>query len=214
MTEESLPDTLERIHHFAALTGGQHLAIIFLLNPPKASTFVSAKSLTADNTTHETDTKGVLAYSKLQASLLPRNDIPHVPILPLASVEDLPQLVKNHSAALSHNTTQQAFPAASPFELLQLCTTEPPMDRQTAFFATDCFASLKDLAAACTEPVRPLSSSSPVLRDGSGSECHRFSAGLGMGSGVQGKMERLRSLVGDEKCRELVDFWTDEWVVD
>lgn len=214
MTEKSLPDTLERIHHFAALTGGQNLAIIFLLNPPKASTFVSAKSLTADSTTDETGAKGILAYSKLQASLLPRNDIPHVPILPLASVEGLPQLLKDHAAALSHKSTQQVLPAASPFELLQLCTTEPPMDRQTAFFATDCFANLKELAAACTERVAPLSSSSPVLRYGSGSECHRFSAGLGMGSGVQGKMEQLSSLVGDEKCRELVDFWTDEWVVD
>ena len=44
--EASLPSTLDRLHHFASLTGGQDLAIVFLLNPPNTSSFISVKHLT------------------------------------------------------------------------------------------------------------------------------------------------------------------------
>ncbi|KAM0722258.1 hypothetical protein Q7P37_001699 [Cladosporium fusiforme] len=212
-TKNSLPVTLDRIHRFAALTGGQNLAMVFLLSPPKASTFISVKHLTADDNAQATDMKGVVAYSTLQASLLPRTDIPHIPILPLASVDDLPQLLKDYINALPPKSERVAS-AASPFELLQLCTTEPPMDRQTAYFATDCFASLKDLATACTEPLAVPSSSSPASRADFGLGYLRSRDDMPMSSNAQSKLEQLRGLVGDEKLRELADFWVDEWVVD
>lgn len=206
-SDVNLSDTLDRIHHFGSLTGGRDLVIIFLLNPPKTLTFISTKGLTDTNTTYETNSDGVLAYAKIQATLHERQDIPHVPILPLAAVESLPQLLKKHLAAISHNPIPTK-PVASSFEMLQLCTTEAPMDRQTAYFATDCFSNLRELALACAQPDMEIGSSSPSHE--------RASSGMLFdGNGAYGsKMMNMQSLVGPEKCKELVDFWAAEWVVD
>lgn len=211
-----LPNTLDRIHRFTSLTGGQNLAVVFLLNPPKTSSFVSVKDLSSTAGDFETGTKGIFAYSQLQASLLQRVDIPHVPILPLASVEDLPKLLSKHTAALSRKL--HLAPAhTSSFGMLQLSTTEPPMERQTAYFATDCFDNLNELAMACTEPEAELTSSSPSLR-ASGASAFQSDFGqirrTSQASGTGEESRRLRDLVGEQRYRELVDFWLDEWVVE
>jgi hypothetical protein len=217
--EAALPKTLDRIHHFASLTGGQDLAIVFLLNPPKTSSFISVKDLTSTDSNPDAGTKGVLTYAKLQASLLSRSDIPHIPILPLASVEALPGLLTKTIAALS--SKPQYMPnTTTPFGMLQLSTTEPPMDRQTAYFATDCFANLRDLAEACTQPAAEPTSSSPSLMGGiSFSQSSARGQGSYTGTASQGRgategLRQLRSLVGEERYSELVEFWLDEWVVE
>jgi hypothetical protein len=218
--ESNLPSTLDRIHRFACLTGGQDLAIVFLLNPPKTSSFISVKDLTSASSASEAGTKGVLAYAKLQASLLPRGDIPHIPILPLASLEGLPALLTKYATALSR--TPQRVPAStSPFEMLQLSTTEPPMDRQTAYFATDCFTSLRDLAMVCTEPVAEPTSSSPSFGADRGAASQAGFAGyhglLGNAHREHDAAERLRQLrelIGEQHYTELVEFWLEEWTVD
>ena len=218
--EAALPNTLDRVHHFASLTGGQDLAIVFLLNPPKTSSFISVKDITSNDSDPDADTKGVLAYAKLQASLLSRSDIPHIPILPLASVEGLPDLLTKTIAALSRKP-QQTPASATPFGMLQLSTTEPPMDRQTAYFATDCFADLRQLAEACTEPAAEPTSSSSSFGMGGDSFSQSSTGGqLGyMGAASQGHgaeegLRHLRGLVGEERYAELVEFWLDEWVVE
>jgi hypothetical protein len=218
--ESNLPNTLDRIHRFASLTGGQDLAIVFLLNPPKTSSFISVKDLTSAGSDPEAGTKGVLAYAKLQASLLSRSDIPHIPILPLASLEGLPALLIKYATAISR--TPQRVPACTiPFEMLQLSTTEPPMDRQTAYFATDCFTSLRDLAVTCTEPVAEPTSSSPSFGAYRGAASHSGFAGhhghLGHAYREHDAAERLRQLrelVGEQRHAELVEFWLEEWTVD
>lgn len=218
--EPALPNTLDRIHHFASLTGGQDLAIVFLLNPPKTSSFISVKDLTSTDSDPDAGTEGVLAYAKLQASLLSRSDIPHMPILPLASVESLPGLLTKTIAALS--LKPRFTPAsANAFSMLQLSTTEPLMDRQTAYFATDCFANLRELAVACTEPPTGPTSSSPPFGTG-GSAFSQSNAGgqfdnMGIGSqrrGAEEGLRQLRGLVGEQRYTELVEFWLDEWVVE
>jgi hypothetical protein len=218
--ESNLANTLDRIHRFASLTGGQDLAIVFLLHPPKTSSFISVKELTSTSSDPEAGTKGVLAYAKLQASLLPRSDIPHIPILPLASLEGLPALLTKYVTGLS--LAPQRVPAStSPFEMLQLSTTESPMDRQTAYFATDCFTSLRDLAVTCTEPAVELTSSSPSFgpdrRVASQSGFARYHGHLGHAHQGHDAEERLRQLcdfVGEQRYAELVEFWLEEWTVD
>jgi hypothetical protein len=215
-----MPNTLDRIHRFASLTGGQDLAIVFLLNPPKNSSFISVKDLTSASGDPESGTKGVLAYAKLQASLLPRSDILHIPILPLASLEGLPALLTKYATGLSH-TPQRVPVSASPFEMLQLSTTEPPMDRQTANFATDCFTSLRDLAVGCTEPVVEPTSSSPSFGAGRGAASQSGFAGYHGQLGharreynVAERLKQLRDLVGEQRYAELVEFWLEEWTMD
>lgn len=218
--ETTLPKTLDRIHHFASLTGGQDLAIVFLLDPPKTSSFTSVKDLTSTVSDADAGVKGVLAYAKLQASLLPRSDIPHLPILPLASVEGLPGFLMKQVTALSRQP-QPAPASASPFGMLQMSTTEPPMDRQTAYFATDCFANLRELAVACTEPPAEATSSSPsfgldgnTLPQSSAGGHHGHLRAGSQGRGAEEALRQLRGLVGEQRYTELVEFWLDEWVVE
>lgn len=218
--ESKMAETLDRIHHFASLTGGQYLAIVFLLEPPKTSSFVSVKTLTSPSSEPEAGTKGVLAYSKLQASLLPRNDIAHIPTLPIATVESLLGLLTKYATSLSRKS-QRVMASTTPFEMLQLSTTELPMDRQTAYFATDCFASLRDLAVACTEPAAEPTSSSPSFGVSEGTISQSSFAGhhdhFASGSQAHGGEEGLRQLqglVGEERYGELIDFWLEEWVVE
>lgn len=219
MSDANLLCTLDRIHHFAALKGGQDLAIIFLLNPPIASNFVTVKDLDANDSNRATDTNGVIAYARLQAALLPRQDIPPVPILPLAAVEGLPELLKKHVNTVSRKV-QPLAPATAPFDLLQLCTTEPPMDRQTAYFVTDFKSSLRELATVCASSLDlggcrsdhsllGKSQKSDLNRDG-----HEKLQGIGHDPSAMNDLRDLRDLVGDDRCREIVDFWSTEWVVE
>jgi hypothetical protein len=220
MLEPNMPNTLDRIHRFVSLTGGQDLAIFFLLNPPKTSRFISVKDLTSTSSEPEAGIKGVLVYAKLQASLLPRSDIPHVPILPLASLEGLPGLLTRYATGLSR-TPQRVPASASPFEMLQLSTTEPPMDRQTAYFATDCFTSLRDLAVVCTEPVVEPTSSSPSFGADGGASSQSGFAGYPGHTGharrehdAAERLRQLRDLVGEQRYAELVEFWLEEWTME
>jgi hypothetical protein len=220
MTESKLPNTLDRIYRFASLTGGQDLAIVFLLNPPKTSSFISVKDLTSTSSDPEAGTKGVLDYAKLQASLLPRNDVPHIPILPLASLESLPGLLTKYATALSR-APQRAPASTSPFEMLQLSNTESPMDRQTAYFATDCFTGLRDLAFTCTEPVAEPTSSSPSFGADRGAASQSGFAGhhghqshAHQGHDAAERLRQLHDLVGEQRYAELVEFWLEEWTVD
>lgn len=95
------------------------------------------------------------------------------------------------------------------------------MDRETAYFATDCVADLRELAIACTGPTTEPSSSSPSFGIG-GSAYSQSSAdgrlaymgAASLGRGVEEGMRHLRSLVGEQRYSELVEFWLDEWVVE
>jgi hypothetical protein len=95
------------------------------------------------------------------------------------------------------------------------------MDRQTAFFATDCFTSLRDLAMVCTEPVAEPTSSSPSFGADRGASSQSGFAGyhghLGNTRQEHDAAERLRQLhelVGEQRYTELVEFWLEEWTVD
>lgn len=95
------------------------------------------------------------------------------------------------------------------------------MDRQTAYFATDCFADLRELATACTEPAAESTSSSPSYGMGANSFSQSSVGGHGgymesvsQGRGAGDALRQLRTLVGEQRYSELVEFWLDEWVVE
>jgi hypothetical protein len=209
----NLPHTLDRVHHFAGLTGGQDLIIVFLLSVP-----VTADTNTSDITNPSTiSAHPTLAFTHLQASLLPRTDIPYIPILPLANLASLPELLLKHASALSYKHHQPPTTSnnttTKPLDLLQLATAEPPMDRETLFFVTDCFTSLRELAMACTEPGVDLRGLLDVSSDGfDGAQGLLSSSGEGRVAAE--RLRELRGLVCGERFSEIADFWADEWVVE
>lgn len=218
VNETKLDDTFKRIQHFASLTGGEDLAIVFLLNPSRATKFVSAKAVADGSSDDAAKVDAIYAYTKLQAEMMNHREIPHVPILPLANIDNLSQLLRKHTSNLSRPPPKQK-PAATSFELLQLCTASPPMSQQTAFILSDLFTNLKELATTCSAVTSAPNSSSPSARAASSLVSGVYDLGLGMStqdshSTATSKLKRLRDLVGEQECREIVDFWKEEWTVD
>ena len=219
VSETQIESTFERIQHFASLTGGEDLAIVFLLNPPPARNFVPAIQLATDSSDDAARMKGMLAYSKLQAEMMNHTEIPYIPILPLCTLEGLPQLLNKHATNLTRTPPTQK-PAATSFELLKLCTANPPMSEQTAYILSDLFVDLRDLAMTCLAVTSAPNSSSPSARAAVSSQANGvYDLGLEMSTQesditATGKLKRLRDLVGEQKFRDIVDFWKEEWIVD
>lgn len=218
VADKQLIDTVTRINHFASLTGGQDLAIVFLLNPPSDARFVSARQQTMSGGDQRAEVDGVYAYSKLQAEMINHAEIPHAPILPLAKLDGLSVLLRKHVANLSRIQPKQ-HASATQLDLLQLCTASPPMSQQTAYILSDLFPSLRDLATACTSVTSAPNSSSPSARAASSQTNDFYDLGLSMGpqssdSTANNKLKRLRDLVGDQECRDVVDFWKEEFVLE
>lgn len=218
--DDRLAETVERIRRFAALTGGQDLAIVFLLDPPKDTAFTSAKNLNGNTGNPSPGQDGVIAYSKLQAAMMDHGDIPHIHVLPLTTLDALPELLKKHVAALSQ-PKQRAKPPTTPFTLLQMCTANPPMSQQTAFILSDLFPNLRELAVACASVSSAPISSSPSVRAAGFSSQVIGTQDTGRGMSTQysadravNKLKQLRDLVGDQEVMDIVDFWKEEYTVD
>ncbi|EMC95076.1 hypothetical protein BAUCODRAFT_525199 [Baudoinia panamericana UAMH 10762] len=216
--EASIGETLHRIQHFAALTGGQDLAIVFLLSPPPATTFTSAKAV-MDGRVGSADGQpsGIIAYAKLQAVLANRMDIPYIPILPLSKLDDLSGLVQNYVAQLSRTRFKPVTKRATPFGLLQLCTSNPPMPQQTAYVLSDLFRDFRDLAVACTSATPAPESSSLFARAAPSQELSSQTAEVSSATQLSDtrsgdRLAQLRDLIGKQECREIVDFWWGEMI--
>ncbi|KAH9815679.1 hypothetical protein Tdes44962_MAKER00925 [Teratosphaeria destructans] len=227
VNDAKLEETLERTHRFASLTGGQDLAIVFLLSPPKDTTFVSARAVNNHASGDAYPTAGLHASTKLQAILANRSDIPHLPILPLSTLSSLPGLLERYTAALvTHpHVAQPANQAVTGFSLLHLCTAAPGgrMPSQTAYIVSDIFPDFAALAGACTaeDADRESSPSQRAGKDsGVGVSASQIERDLETDedSDESGKVEerlrRLRALVDRQEVRDLIDFWGDEWTVD
>lgn len=207
VSKSIITNTITRIKHFAALTGGVNLAIVCLLHPPPHASFASSKKLVEAPTG---DTTGVFAYSTLQSTLFAEHEIPTIPILPLAKVKGLADVLSTFVAALEGPSLPLPTPKTMPFDLLQLCTVEPPMDRQTAFLTTDVFPNLRELAAACVTTLPSQSFDSPGL--------NLHSLGPAQSSGNmrenEGRLDALHRLVGPEQAGYMMEFWTEEFVAE
>jgi hypothetical protein len=70
------------------------------------------------------------------------------------------------------------------------------MALQTAYYLSDLFVDLADLAEACTN-------GGDIILDQ-----------LSPAQSKDERMVRLRDLVGNEEFQNLLDFWTDEWIAE
>lgn len=210
--------TFKRIQHFASLTGGEDLAIVFLLHRAPVKSFVTAKQLTTGHGENDSNVEGIHGYSKLQAEMINHSEVPYIPTLPLCKPEGLADLLKKHFTSLTRPPPNHKAMATS-FELLQLCTANPPMSQQTAFILTDLFTDLRDLARACSSVGSAPNSSPPTARLATSQECDVPELSLDMSrqgadSSATHRLKRLRDLVGDQECQDIIDFWQEEWTVD
>ncbi|KAK4890597.1 hypothetical protein LTR27_010759 [Elasticomyces elasticus] len=219
MDKAKIDTTLDRIQHFASLTGGHDLAIIFLLQTPPSTSFAPARELMgiASSSTSPA-TSGMYAYTSLQAILVDRSDIPYIPILPLANLEGLSNLLHRHSSSTARPLQIKApLKPPGPLDMLKLCTSNPPMVQHTAYVLSDLFDNLHDLAETCTDVSSPPASSSPSARAAAGCTSSQDTEMLDAhvpDVGGYGKLKRLRDLIGEQQCAELIDFWRDEWTVE
>ncbi|KAI6905550.1 hypothetical protein KC318_g5907 [Hortaea werneckii] len=251
VAEAQLEATIERIQRFASLTGGKDLAIVFLLAsppppPPPAAqptapiinnSFTTARQLAQKTAqlsavSERGNLDGVLAWTKLQAELTNRSDVPYIPSLPLTALDKLTQLLQKHVAALNSPSHPAPKQSANTFDLLQQCTSNPPMDQQTAYCLSDVFGNMAELAAACTWISSAPQSSSPSARAAARAsiEANRqfpandllddpatwtsqiVPSAVGDDDGRM-KLKQLRDLVGEKQCIEVVDFWKEEWLI-
>lgn len=217
VSTKTIDDTFERIQHFASLTGGQDLVIVFLLNPPRDSSFISAKELAKASHDGIAQQDAIRAYSKIQAEMVNRPEIPYIPILPTSTLEGLSNILEKYIARVTSKTPEPKA-STTPFALLQQCTANQPMSDQTAYNLTDIFSNLKDLAAACTSVSSAPNSSSPSARAASTqvSSINEFGTEFGTQSSditAASKLKELRGLIGQQECQDIIDFWKEEWTV-
>lgn len=145
-TPTTLPTTLTRIHHFAALNASIDSIIIFLLATPD------------DANANTNATTPLHAYTHLTTTLLATPALAALPILPLATLPALSSLLKTyittHSAARAAQAVHArrgagAFNAA--YDLLPWCTAETPLGVDEVHAVTDWFGSVGDVAGAGRE---------------------------------------------------------------
>lgn len=180
---------------------------------------MSAKTVN-ERTAQTSGEEGMVAYSKLQAAMMDNTDIPHVPVLLLPKLDGLAETLKKHIAFLARPKVETA-PVAAAFALLQLCTANGPMSRQTAFILSDLFANLRELARACTTVSSAPNSSSPSAKlagDSSqviSTQASGFEPSTQLSNvGACGKLKQLCDLVGEQECAGIVEFWQEEWTID
>lgn len=217
VSDATLSETVQRIQHFASLTGGEDLIIIFLLNPPTGSTFVSAKELTKNSDRDFAEGEAIAAYSKLEAELINHSEIPYIALRPILKLDDLPETIAKQMSSMK-GKLQMRKPLARSIELLRLCTANPPMSEQTAYLLTDIFADLNDLATACFTISSVPSSGSPSARAAAFQSSHisdfePSTSTQTSGNRAAARLKRLRDLVGEQECQEIIDFWKDEWLI-
>jgi hypothetical protein len=215
VNDAKLKETMERIQHFALLTGGQHLLILFLLNPPEDASFTTAKKLTK-NDVNPAGADAILAYSKLQAEMIGQAGITHIPIRPILDIDELQTTIEKHITTSKTQATR-AKPASTSFELLKFCTVNPPMSHQAAYIISDIFTDLKDLASACSVISSAPNSSSPSACVSAFQSSQTYDLNHGSGtestdSGAARKLKHLRDLVGEQECQDVIAFWKEEWL--
>jgi hypothetical protein len=217
VSDAKLSDMFQRIQHFASLTGGEDLIIIFLLNPPTGSTFVSARKLTKDSDRDVAEEQAIAAYSKLEAELINHSEIPYIAVRPILKLDDLPEAIAKQMSS-TKGKLQMRKPLAKSIELLRLCTANPPMSEQTAYLLTDIFADLNALASACFTISSVPNSSSPSARAAAFQYSHisdfdPSTSTQTSGNCAAARLKRLRDLVGEQECQDIIDFWNDERLI-
>ncbi|PPJ58472.1 hypothetical protein CBER1_05616 [Cercospora berteroae] len=220
VADGTLEATLERIQHFSFLTA-EPSAIVFLLKPPRNTSFQSAKHFTGSAAEPGTDgVDGTLAFATLQAEMMNQADLPRIPILPLHGVDTLPTLLQSHAAKYANPKPDPTRSQTTSRDLMQLCTLRQPMQGFTANVLSDTFDNLHDMAQAMRGPTNAPASSSPTAiaafaLDILSQPIERWDekGNVRMSSDdptPQGRLKTLGRLVGQAETEAMVDFWREE----
>jgi len=197
MLEERLPTTIARIQHFIALTGGLDVAIVLSLSASKP--FSSAKALN----TPDDGMDGLRSYALLQAQFMTRPELAWVPILPLAKLDGIVELIKTHAQSISRPKPKPSS-AVRPLDMLAHCSPDLPLPPLAVNLASDVFPSLSHVARAAL--ARRASSS---LHDSGGITSSDDSLQSDL-SGFSVLAEQLDFGFIDN----MVDFWAEDWAIE
>ena len=178
------------------------VAIVMLLHSSPAIT--SARAVLEPSTDN---TRGVHAYTKLQAEVFALTDLPYIPILPLRSIAGLVHLLKSYSQSETPLQRMKVEPLITASDLVGECTVCPPLSRFAVHLTTDVFESIRHLAAEATALMaataecegRELTSSSDMgcLQDES-----------------QPGFSMLRSQMDVDVVEGMIKYWEEEYAVD
>ncbi|KAF1989578.1 hypothetical protein K402DRAFT_451790 [Aulographum hederae CBS 113979] len=218
LTEAAL---LSRLHHFASLTGGHDIAIVFLLNQPAHNTATNGNRSNGDehlsggdghlsngNCNHAINTtapSGIHAFTALSvllssmasatASASTSTTLPPIPLLPIPDPTFLPIIIQSFTSKLvspfAATPASDQIPNAA-LDLLPYSTTEAPLPQDTLFALSDLFPDLREVVEGA----------------GIGND----DGGIGDGNHNGNENVILRSL-GREGAG-VVDFWKGEWVAE
>jgi hypothetical protein len=226
--QESMSATLSRIDHLTHLTGGQGIAVIFLLSPkPSATgpsshsrshaipTFVSAKTLPLREASSKNE-DGFQAYTALQATLLAHPGSSSIPILPLVDSEKLLDLLKECQKRFSQPQAPAPQLPVTSHELLRESVSgcAVPSQGQTdrddgaqvdvASVINHVFGNLQEFVQWCVSSLD--AEGTRVDSDGYGD--------VQMVNGEEDPGKLLRDIVGDEQAAEVKAWWQEEWIAD
>ncbi|KAG8630616.1 hypothetical protein KVT40_002235 [Elsinoe batatas] len=174
----------DRLQHFAAITGGQNLAICFLLASEIEGTHFHQSS---------TPACGLQAYTKLQCILTVESELPTLPVLLCANAGDVGATVKAHIESLV--SYQPGPPLPHPGNLLAGCTIGPYMSSAEVSSVASLFGNIGNLASACVASAEQ--SQSNGLMELTAEDRTSIM-----------RLEALRRQIGDERARGILGFWT------
>jgi hypothetical protein len=199
MSEERLPTTIARIQHFVALTGGLDVAIILSLSTSKP--FSSAKDLLSAPQVDGMD--GLRSYALLQAQFMTKPELGWVPILPLAKLDGIVELVKTHAQSISRPKPKPSS-AVRPLDMLAHCSPDLPIPPLAINLASDVFSSLSHVAQAAI--------------------AHRASSSMHGSGGVTSSDDSLQTdrsgfsvlaeQLDTEIIENMIDFWIEDWAIE
>lgn len=109
-------------------------------------------------------TRTAMPLVALQAELLSQSDLNHVQVLPLATITQLPGLLRRYVSINALTQSTARTPRVNTFDILRSCTITPPMNETLAYFITDVFISINELATACARvPLESLQRAAPEV---------------------------------------------------
>jgi hypothetical protein len=198
MSEERLPATIARIQHFIALTGGLDVAIVMSLSTSKP--FSSAKDLL--NAPEVDNMEGLRSYTLLQAEFVTRPELAWVPILPLAKLDGIVELIKTHAQSISRPKPKPSS-AIRPLDMLAHCACDP-LPPLAVNLASDVFSSLSDVAQAALTHH-----GDPAVHDSGG-----FTSSDDSLQSDPCGFNVLEEQLDADVIKNMVQFWAGDWSVD
>lgn len=160
----------------------------------------------------ENAAEGVLAYAKLQAEIISEIQTSDVAVYPLATSNDLPDLLRQ--LLVTRTTSQLPNCTVSAVDLLPCCTTLPYMQQGSVELLSTLFSDLKQLAAAGTTHSDSHGSRSRRAQDLQLTKEENEAPTTAERTAVGVQLHSLHDAVGEDEFRSIMNFWKEDWLVD